>query len=177
MPTQEIEPRKTLPAVEDLRRLFAYDPETGALTTGIATKIRPVGSVAGHITPTGYRRVIIGDNDRYLAHRIVWKLMTGQEPPEFVDHVDGNRLNNAWANLRGADQVTNAQNVARHRRNKLGVKGVSVCGKTGKFIAFIRAGGKNRYLGAFEDISAAEATYRAAAERTFGEFARVERAA
>lgn len=177
MPKTMPEPRKPLPSASELHALFAYDLATGLLTTRVATKMRPAGSEAGHITPGGYRRVILAGDDRFMAHRVIWKMMTGQEPPEFVDHIDGNRLNDAWANLREADEVTNARNVAAHKRNKLGVEGVSVCAKTGKYLAFIREDGRNRQIGRFATVGAAAAAYRDASVRAFGDYAREARAA
>lgn len=171
MPTTR-QVRKNLPDAVVLRELFAYDAGSGLLVWAQVTP-RRAKRAAGHVTPGGYRRVILGDDDdRFMVHRVIWKLVTGQEPPEFIDHIDGNRLNNAWANLRAADAVTNARNVSVHKRNKLGVKGVSVCSTTGKFAAYIRENGKNRLLGRYSSVQDAARSYSVAASETFGVFAR-----
>lgn len=168
-----IEPRKTLPSCEILHALYAYDAESGALTLRNSNKRRRAGDLAGHVTTAGYRRVCIGgDENRFLAHRIVWKMVTGEEPPEFIDHIDGDGQNNAWGNLRAADATTNGRNVAVHKRNRLGVKGVSVCGTTKKFAAYIRENGRNVLLGRFDDVGAAKVAYQRKAESLFGEFHR-----
>ena len=45
----------------------------------------------------------------HASHRIIWKWMTGEEPID-IDHQDGDRTNNKWANLRS---VTRARNIRK----------------------------------------------------------------
>src|SRR4051812_30180728 len=46
----------------------------------------------------GYLRIEL-DGVRYLAHRHVWKMATGNEPPRLIKHLDLDPLNNQWTNL------------------------------------------------------------------------------
>lgn len=70
----------------------------------------------GHIINTGYRLFDLYDGKgcrtRVLAHRLVCAAWHGEQPegrPE-VDHLDGNRMNNDWRNLRWASKLENEEN-------------------------------------------------------------------
>jgi hypothetical protein len=112
-----------LPPVGYLRARLSYDPETGALRWKARPKdqFATASDWATHWLAksaedraeslqesTGYYRVWLNGH-YYRAHRVIWKLMTGDEPPETIDHVDGDRLNNRWANLRAATQAEQMQ--------------------------------------------------------------------
>lgn len=101
-------------------------------------------------------------------------MVTGNEPPSFIDHIDGNKLNNAWENFR---LVTNGQNIQnskiRYRNNRSGVKGVcwDTSHKTWK--AYITVNGKQLRLGRFKTLADAAAVRHAAAIKLHGEYMRV----
>lgn len=58
----------------------------------------------------------------YLAHRVIVSAMIGRQlnPGEFVNHIDGNTLNNKQSNL---EVVTHQQNVQHAVLNNLHPKG------------------------------------------------------
>jgi hypothetical protein len=123
---------RLMPDAAYLRECFNYDPETGALRW----LIRPVSHfeseyIAARIntrytgqpitsTAKGYLRVAV-QGKRYQVHRIIWKLMTGDEPPVVIDHIDRNRTNNRWGNLRPATLRENQMNRARVQGARVGV--------------------------------------------------------
>jgi len=87
----------------------------------------------------------------------------------FVDHANGNGLDNRRSNLR---QSTHAQNMANSRLNKnntSGFRGVSRNGSS--WGAQIRLGGRPTYLGTHDTPQSAARAYDAAALEHFGEFA------
>lgn len=88
-----------------------------------------------------------------------------------VDHEDHNGLNNTRRNLRPVTHHQNLMNTRMQSNNKSGVKGVCWNKRTGKWMASIRAEGRNINLGTFEDIEDAKAARFAAAEKYFGEYA------
>lgn len=72
-----------------------------------------------------YWRVSI-NNQRYMAHRVIWCLLHGDICPILViDHIDGNSSNNKKENLRLVTQKLNHRNRAKLSTNRTGVNGVS----------------------------------------------------
>jgi hypothetical protein len=100
------------------------------------------------------------------AHRIIWKMMTGEEP-DVVDHVNGCRTDNRWANLRSTTWEGNARNVRFSRHNTSGCMGVARGSRAGSWRAYIRGGGEQVHLGTFNTKEEAIAA-RKAAEREHG---------
>lgn len=159
--------KQTIDAAE-LRRILRYEPATGEfrwLAPGNRRII--VGSLAG-VRSHGYVRIKI-DGRGYMAHRLAWLYMTGSWPEADVDHIDLERSNNAWANLRGA---TRRQNLANTKPRRCGLKGASFDRERGKYVSHIRVAGKQRFLGRFDSEADAHAAYMAAANQAYGEFAR-----
>lgn len=89
-----------------------------------------------------------------------------------VDHINGNPLDNRRENLR---LCTRAENNRAKHRVKSGktsrYKGVYLMKKTGKWIAGVRAHGKYKRLGSFENEADAARAYNEAAKQYYGEFA------
>lgn len=168
---------KTLPSAERLRALLDYDPATGILTwkrqAGTSRSVRAfnnkcAGKVAG--TPSGRKPYLLVGLDRryYLAHRIIWKMVTGEEPPQCIDHKDGDCQNNRWGNFRRA---TNGQNVANSApRSRSGFKGVYKHHK--KWRAVVRFDNVQRTIGHYDTPEIAAQARHAAALKYQGEFAR-----
>lgn len=92
---------------------------------------------------------------------------------DFVDHRNGNGLDNRRANLRQATQAQNSMNRARRSDNTSGYKGVSPYGRRGRWSSTIHVGGKKRCLGIYASAADAARAYDAAARGHFGEFARL----
>lgn len=140
-----------------LRKHILYDPVSGAFTwVKTKHKVRP-GQTCGALNGGGYR--MIGIKGRYYqAHRLAYLYMLDRWPTGPLDHIDRNRDNNAWANLREASPLVNAQN-SHAAPNKHGVKGVYYDRRVRKWVASIRVSGKPRYLGAFHSPQAAGDAY------------------
>ena len=84
--------------------------------------------------------------------------MTGEWPRGVVDHINGNKMDNRWANLRDVTQSVNMQNQRKATRaNKTGYLGVSPSGD--KFVATITTNKAKRSLGRFDDLRHASAAY------------------
>ena len=94
-----------------LKTILDYSPETGEFIWKIQPRRRPLPRpTAGHAGGRGYLR--IGIRGRYwYAHRLVFLWMTGEIPKE-VDHINRNKGDNRWKNLRATDRKTNLANVA-----------------------------------------------------------------
>jgi hypothetical protein len=144
---------------------FRYDPTTGEV----------VGprNARGSVTKYGYRRFHVG-GFCLMAHRIAWALHFNEQPPQFIDHINGDKLDNRAQNLRAASRNENARNRKRHANSTTGVKGVYEDKKTGRFRAQIRVGGVLRNIGHFAEKESARAAYALAAQRMHGDFARAD---
>jgi len=150
--------RPELP-LDRLQAVLDYNPGTGVFTWKVKTGsgVR-IGSQAGCKTSNGYRRIRI-DNVEYLAHRLAWFYMHGQPPAHVIDHIDGNKQNNAINNLRVVNYRTNLQNQRKPgARNITGFLGVAFERQTRKFKASINIDGiSSKTLGRF---STAEEAYQ-----------------
>ena len=115
------------------------------------------------------RKLWIGNGQKLI---LLHRLIIGAQDGLYVDHVNGDRLDNRRSNLR---EATNSQNQANARkRSNCGsaFKGVTWNEARGRWQAQIKRGGLNRYLGLFETEQAAHEAYVAAASIVHGEFAR-----
>lgn len=137
--------------IDLVRRSVSYNPETG--------EVRSVrtGLVYGHRERDGYIAFKIGGRSVF-AHRVAVLLMTGEWPTAVVDHINGDRADNRWGNLRAVTQRINRQNMREaHRDNRAGLLGVSP--HRGGFRAQLYAGGKNKALGTFSTAQEAHDAY------------------
>lgn len=170
---------KALPSLERLKEVLRYDPETGILTWIAPTCLRAsakrfVGRVAGKVGRDGYRYLML-DSQNYSAHRIAWKLSSGCDPVNEIDHRDGDRVNNKWINLREATHGENNHNLKCKSHSSTGLKGVSFYpNKPGekKWKASIRKNNNQYHLGYFLHKEEAAAAYRDAALRLYAGMAR-----
>lgn len=172
-----------LPPVEFLRECFSYDPETGV----IRWKHRPLSHFerecdqrgwndryAGQETFThtergGYLRAEFryeGKRIRTRAHRVAYKLVTGEEP-EHIDHRDNDTQNNRFGNLRPAMPQQNQQNRPGKRTSKL-PKCVSF--ENGRYRAYGQKDGRKVHLGSHDTPEEAHAAWCRFAEPLHGEF-------
>lgn len=105
-----------------LIEVITYDPETGNFAWRHSRSGRRDG-VVGSLDANGYVRACI-DGKRYLLHRLAFLYMTGAFPENHVDHVDRDKLNNSWRNLRKAVPLENNKNVGLRVVNTSGATGV-----------------------------------------------------
>lgn len=154
--------RNQTPSQEDLKDQLDYNPQTGVIT-------RKNGKQTGWITSYGYHRIMI-NGKKFFTHRLIWKYMTGEEPPKFIDHINQNKADNRWENLRKSDASLNKANMGKTKSNKSGYKGVSWDKKGGMWRAFIYDR-KQIYLGRYPTKEEAYKAYCEEAERRFGEHA------
>lgn len=138
-----------------LKELMRYSPDTGDFSRLVSVNNKTkAGEVPGwHEQATrrnAYRRIEI-DGKSYRAHQLAFLYMTG-EMPQFVDHIDGNGLNNAWANLRAVTHDENMKNQALRSNNSSGLMGVHFVTSRDKWQARINVNGERKSLGYFTDF-------------------------
>ncbi len=141
---------------ERLREILHYDPDTGFFTWLVGNRARK-GSRAGCVGGIGYRVLRLPPHT-YLEHRLIFLWMDGKHPDLCIDHINGIRHDNRWANLRHAARKLNNQNIHKAQaNNKSGFLGVHWCERRKVFVAQIQAG-KQRRIG---DYSTAEEAHQA----------------
>ncbi|WP_038953007.1 HNH endonuclease, partial [Bradyrhizobium japonicum] len=141
--------------------------ETGKLVRKFRSGEKGAGFLSGD-----YLRVSI-NHKIYLVHRLVWKMVTGEEPVGYIDHIDGNRFNNAWANLRDVTHDQNMWNAKLFHNNTSGYRGVSFIQSHGMWRAAISVNGKKKHIGYFDTAEAAHVAFVAASAEVRDEYARV----
>lgn len=156
------------PAIETLRKMFRYNPETGELI-----RVFPHGStrVCPDTVQEGICRVSVGVNYRTAKSQVCWALHYGEWPEGFLDHKDRNPANHKIENLRPATKQQNLFNAGVRKDNQLGIKGVSYIPTTGKYRATIQKDGRVYRLGHFNSADRARDAYVEAAKKLFGEYA------
>lgn len=87
-------------------------------------RLAKAGSPAGTMHKSGYYRIhFLGRFE--FAHRLIWNMHRGDIPDGMqIDHIDGNRTNNAIENLRLATHAENKRNERTRKDSKSGVKGL-----------------------------------------------------
>lgn len=167
---------KPLPDAALLREYLNYDPETGELTwkkRPPRSNIEPGTLVGRRANSKGYYQIIFRGKE-YRQHRIIWKMVTGEDPGAFLlDHKDGNFLNNRWSNLRLATPLQNAAN-SRHPAGRSGLKNVLLRRRGGVWRVRMTYKGKRVNLGSYRCKAKAEDMARFARELFYGDYATEE---
>lgn len=149
---------------ELLKQFVHYDPDSGILKRTHALdrghNRYEKEFIPNSITPQGYRQIGIFKTP-YLVHRLIFLYMVGRMPNE-IDHIDGNRLNNKWPNLREVDSAVNRRNMGIATNNESGVKGVYWYPRYNKWEVTISKSGEHFYLGRYESFDEAVAVRRVA---------------
>lgn len=154
--------------MEDYKNYFSYDPESGFVTwrVNFGRKIR-AGVRAGSVKGGRYRRVAL-QGKTMPEHRLCFFLHTGRMPKGFIDHLNGNGLDNRWCNLRECTAFQNRQNIKAIRKsvNKTSkYTGVSWQASSGSWKASIGINRTKIHLGYFiHEDDAFQAYLKAKAE-------------
>lgn len=165
--------RIVLPCVEILKSIFEVRGKDLVRKSSAGNK--SAGQVAGTLRKDGYRRVMV-NGVLALAHRIVWKIETGEEPTEYLDHINGDRSDNRIENLRSATSSENMHNQEGRKSNRSGFSGVRwydypYTGKKPSWVAYIMVNSKAKTIGYYKELREALIAYEDTARSIHGEFA------
>ena len=151
---------KELPDTQELLNRYEYDADTGELTR------KSTGNVISAKNTTGSVILSHGRGKQYLAHRIIWKIMTGEDPGELeIDHINRNRCDNRWCNLRLTTKQENSN-------NKPG-RGITQDKRTGKWRATLQVARKKMHVGVYECPLMARIGYEDKSRELRGEYSPV----
>lgn len=160
---------------EFIDTMFNFDVSTGIITYKHDgnNQYAKRGREAGWIENTGYRRIKIGKH-RYMAHLLVWCHVTGTYPADCeIDHINLNKLDNRFCNLRSVTKSQNCMNRRRRVDNRTNYKGVTFDKSSGKYLARISVNGDRKRIGYYDTPEAAWFAYVAESEKLHGEYGRV----
>lgn len=119
-----------------------------------------------------HRYKIIKINGNIVAeHRAIFLYHHGYLP-EFIDHIDGNSLNNKIENLRETTSCQNQYNAKLRKDSGTKIKNVKWHKATQKWMVCIKVNKKDKYIGVFEDIELAELVATEARDKYHKDFAR-----
>ena len=135
-----------------LKEVFEYNKSTGVISCKNDSISGLRGESFGYSHNEGYISLYIGGKE-YLAHRIIWMFETGRWPVQ-VDHVNHDRSDNRWKNLREVPPRENQMNMGLRKNNSSGVQGVRIL-PSGKFCAYIMVNRKQISLGSYSTIDEA----------------------
>jgi hypothetical protein len=125
-----------------------------------------------HCSSYGYaiRIIRIG-----LKRKTIWmhRLIVGTPDGMDTDHINGNRLDNRRTNLRVCTTTQNVRNATKRENTSSRFKGVYWCKRVSKWMARVSLNSKGIYLGYFDDEIDAAKAYNEAAQKHYGEFAKL----
>ena len=128
--------------------------------------VNTVGYLVTNVRKNGKRKTM-------PIHRLIaLYFIPNPENKAYVDHKDGNKLNNSIGNLRWATEIENAQNSKRPCNNKSGEKNVCWHKQRSKWTVRIRINGKYKHFGLFDDFEEAVMVASAIRQELHGEYAR-----
>lgn len=154
---------------EAILRCFTVDDQGNLFKSEKVSKFDsgPLGKASERLRKDGYKDLRV-HGKRFLSHRVVWLLKTGDWPNQTVDHKNYNRADNRFENLQDVPYSINVYRSSRAVSGKsqyLGVK-ATPCGNWVATLSKV-------YLGYFKDEKAAALAYNKAALDRYGEFARL----
>lgn len=104
-----------------------------------------------------------------MHREIIKKYYNNLQGDQYVDHINGNRLDNRKTNLRIITSKQNVYNKRKQKNNTSGFKGIHKT-ENGKWRVVIGYNHKQIYLGRFSSKKDAALAYDLAAIELFGEF-------
>lgn len=160
---------RRIPTQDELKNLFHYDPKTGVFTHLQTRGKGRGGNPVGKINRYGYVEMRVF-NRLFGAHQLAVLYMNGSIPqrPLTIDHINGDRKDNRWENLRVATHRQQVWNSPAHHDNQSGLKGAWPCKTTGRWQSMLQDGKRRIWLGRFDTAEDAHKAWIKAATELRG---------
>ena len=163
--------------IEEFREIKEY-PNYEVSNLGTLKNKTTQKLIQGHITKLGYREFIlrVKINDVIISkhlkfHRLVAEaFIENPDNKPFVDHIDNDKLNNNFNNLRWCTCQENNRNKSIQKNNTNKIKGVYFNKNANKYRAYIMIDGININLGYFKNIEDAKQARVQKVNEAFGNF-------
>ena len=159
---------KAILTQDELKEKLYYNKDTGIFTYKVKNTRNNIGDIAGKNT---YRYASIMINKKsYLCHRLAWLYVYGEFPLNFIDHINGNKLDNRIGNLRECTNAENQMNRGANSRNSSGFKNVFFRGYCNSYQVVISVNGVRKCLGYFKSAESANEARENAEKIEHGKF-------
>jgi len=143
--------------IDYLNKILRYDPETGDLYwRGLDHKPKYIQTryankkISGSVS-NGYKRVKI-NGKHIFAHRIAFALYYGAFPSKYIDHINGDTLDNRIENLRECSLSNNQRNKRLNKNSTTKYTGVGFHKMSGRWRAYASDKGKQVHIGNHDDF-------------------------
>lgn len=150
---------------QELISVISYDPVSGVFfklgAAGDGAQQRPTG----HKNVRGYMCVYVAGRS-YAAHRLAFFYMQKEWPPHDVDHINGDRTDNRFSNLRQVTRKQNKENMTVTWAASC-VRGVTWCKKRKAWKAQVKHNQRHYNIGYFSELEAAAEAAKAGRDRLF----------
>lgn len=121
-----------------------YCSDTGVFVGKSGRAVGSINKVNGYVTVHFSGKTV-------YAHRLAFYIVTGRWPDNDIDHINGNRQDNRWQNLR---EATRSQNLMNKRTKRNLPKNVYLH-PSGRYRVKMKIDGITKHFGYYEDLEAA----------------------
>lgn len=132
-----------------------YCPKTGVCRYTKKSGNKKIGDIAGgryKAKKRVYLRLFVNGQSTPM-HRVIMKAYGHNLDGMYVDHINGDSLDNRLCNLRVIHPKESSLNLATQRRSKTGVAGIQI--RKNRYEARVTKDGKNHYIGRFKTLDEA----------------------
>ncbi|KAK46236.1 Fis family transcriptional regulator [Caballeronia jiangsuensis] len=152
---------------EELKHLLSYDPLTGEFTAKVSLGRKVKKGEKVGTTNTSGRRYTTLRYKQYQLARLACYYMTGSYPHDcWVDHINGDKSDDRWSNLRPVTPKQNGQNNNKHLNKPF----AGVRQRKSDWLVNVRIDNDAYYLGGYPTLLDAMAAKISKINEVKGEF-------